>query len=309
MKNKTRCLSLLLFVPLLAGCGNKVSEPKFARYGDEVKASAFEKAFTKKLEAASFSKKAKIGSMELVSKTGEAQYTERTRDGKKFSTSESTLSIDTTMKYDADNLIVLNETEYVAGGTTENPGQTVDGEMKISSKTQMQQAKVKKQNYFVEADAVEEVYEPLMAVSKKDDLVTTLDAQAKAYASAGALQMMSVIMGYESAPEEEQKHYKFYQNGDIFTIEQKSEDTEKEAEFTAKRESRETMQCDFTEGKWSLKGYSEAVTTTTFKKDSGSYYKGEVLVEKQIAALELRTTKKSVKLEALDLSKYEAKGF
>ena len=308
MKNKTRCLSLLLFVPLLAGCGNKLSEPKFAKFGDEVKADKFQDEIEKKLKDASFSKKAKLGSLECTQKTGQSAEKERTRDGKQYSKSENSSVMDVSMKYDSEQLSVLSETEMVMSSKSEGPGSHEESEFKVTAKVQMQHSKVKKENWFVSVDLEENVYEGVQKIEKKD-LATMLDGQAKGMVSQTVVLMKDALLGYDGASKEEKKNFKFYQNGSIFTMEYKTEDSENEKEYSVKYNERNTVQLDLTQGKWSFKSYTEVVETTEFKKDFDEFYKGEVYNDKTVAVTELSFAKKNVKVNPLDLSKYEAKGF
>ena len=87
MKNSKKILTLLVFVPLLAGCGNKVSKPKFAKFSNEVKTFAkFDEQLQKALKKTSLFKTAKVGSLVFTGDYGYKDVLETKREEKAIKT-------------------------------------------------------------------------------------------------------------------------------------------------------------------------------------------------------------------------------
>ena len=307
---KTKIISLLVFAPLLVGCGSKIEKPKFAKYGDEVKGDKFFKDFIKKHEAASFSKKAKFEGLVYKGLMSEFEMSETKRNNKVIESSAAIESMKFDMQIDIDHAILYQATsmgmdsEKVKGSIKE----ALSGEEKLV--TQQQVSSIKGEKYIVELDVLNKVYERGEKAPKTSEIQTSLDTMAKNYSGDSLVEALQIVyMSYETASDKEKKNYKFYENKEVFTAEVSLEKTQKDKTYKATYTTTQIAQVDMSEGKWSSKVYWEQAATFEYLKDCydedyNFRKKGDVVVGKAGMTQDITATRKSLNLKVIDLSDY-----
>ena len=311
MKKTTKFLSLLLFAPLLTGCGNGVKAPKFAKYGDEVKFDKFYKNLNAAFEKSTLlSEKKTLGSVEMKGEYAEFEGSKITRDKKTYSNVGDLYDVNYSSKVDPENcvyesknvLLQTSEAESAAGKTSEVFKQELN--------TTYQVATIKKHKWFVVVQHERKEYSPaesLDGVKEKE----YFDALGKGAVLTGLEECVSSIeTQYGMEDDEGKKDYKFYQNGDIFTVEMNWEEEQKLEDGDGKYATQKStckwiVQLDMTEGKWSGKEFMDSKSVTEHTRAIGQFVKGDILEESYIRKQEFSAQAKKFSLKAQDLSKYK----
>lgn len=310
---KTKFLSLLVLAPLMTGCGTNVKAPKFAKKGDEVKYADFVNNLDKLLEKASFKKEKKLGQSEFKMKNAYNDTYEKIRGKKTIVKSVDYQVTEEDHKYDPNKIV----DRYVFKGeivqTLEEPvGKSVD-KSTMQHEDANQYHKIGEKEYLVHVEGDKKQYTNVAEISKSD-LVGMFDFQAKNYAEGIFDDVFDLLGDYEAAPEKEQKNYKFYRNGNIFTIELEVETTEEhkvddKVDYVTVTKGNVTAQVDVTEGKWSSKTYMHSVSDREFKINVGEFAKGDISRETNDSAFERIFEVKEVKVEPFDLKDFAGFGF
>jgi hypothetical protein len=298
MNSKKKFLSLLVFAPLLVGCGNNVSKPKFAKFSNEVKTfDKFVEELTKAREKTSIFKEAKVGSLELKGEHAHKDLHEAKRDGKVISSSSDCQTDKGTSKFDAESLVYVQKFEV--SDTRENKDGYGTDVTKTVDKYNLQiQVKDSKNVASINLDKKEYSVAPLGEVKA----ATFFDSQAKIMFGGSLVSDMQNILGHYS--EAKKDNFKFYKDGDIFTVVEKRED-KKEYEVSTEVETYEhTVQVEIVEGKWSTKSYYCSTITATYKQNYYTAAKGDVVTEKEEDSSTCVVQSKKVGLKNLDLGKY-----
>lgn len=308
MKKNTKFLSFLLFAPLLTGCGNGVKAPKFAKFGDEVKFDEFYKninaAFDKSVM---FNEKKAIGSLEMQSEYDELTETATKRDKKTIDSYSDLSQEKVERQYDAENNLMKNKKEEFHSEGGENPeGSTLEEDTEIQTVT-YQVGKYEKKDYILAVQHEIKQYAPAALVAGKAS--SMFDSIVKESVIAGLQKCISEIeMQYSGEDEKGKKDYKFYQNGNIYTIDMtwEEESESKDSEVYAKNKDtlKWTVQIDMTEGKWSGSEYLVGNTEKEFVLNKGQFAKGDVYYETYTRKNVFSAKSKKVSLKAEDLSKY-----
>ena len=308
---KTKFLSLLVFAPLLASCGaGKFDEPKFAKYGDEVKAEKFGKAFDDILKKSSLNKKAKLGSLFMSKRDVYYSSSDVVRNKKSIKGGSMGQAEVSEISYDSKNVIAKNvETDEYVQKEYALSGEEV-AETSMKSTNQQQVSKVKGKSSLVSIDEDTKTYSVIYEVDKDNVPANDFDAQFKSYLS-GQIESSYVTfaLSYEAADAKEKKNYKFYQNGNVFTMEFQDSQEVEEENYKGSSSEKWTIQLDLTEGKWNLKSLyvheAEVEVTKDYYQGSNKFIKGDILKEKEMSIEDAKAEQKDIKLNALDLANYD----
>lgn len=298
MKNSKKILTLLVFVPLLAGCGNKVSKPKFAKFSNEVKTFAkFDEQLQKALKKTSLFKTAKVGSLVFTGDYGYKDVLETKREEKAIKTQTEYISNKGTVKFDAANLIYnqnmdrKSEAEYIdkGGAETSSSKETTNYQIQVKDSKNLATIFPERKEYQVQS----------LGGQKAADY---MDAQVKFMFALSFYADMGQILGmYE---EETKSRFKFYKDGDIFTVvySREAKDTDETYKYEDKYDF--TVQLEIKEGKWSSKSYSLFESTKTYKVNYYSLAKGDAQIEKEEEASTRVVEAKKLNLKKINLDKY-----
>lgn len=319
MKNNSKFLFLVLAVPLLAGCGNKVKEPKFAALGEEKTIDAFEEAIEKSLpEDHELMKDDVLGSLVMKTKGASLNSAKHSRGktvtDENVTTSKSTEQID----YDATNVLLRDKSESVSKEVEKDAWGKVTTTNKTTTDAMMQEHKAKDVSYAIAVDNLVKEYSPVQTLSEDVKLIDYLSENVKMIILWElSMSIYQEMASYASADEEEQKNYKFYQNGNIFSVVYESKFENKEV----KNLTDDTIRCvgngsevrkvqvDFTAGAYSLVTYSKQEGKYDYKTAYESYAVGDVYEYEVASSSEFKATRKEPGLKAIDLAKYTAVGF
>jgi len=319
MKNNSKFLFLVLAVPLLAGCGNKVKEPKFAALGEEKAIDAFEEAIEKSLpEDHELVKDDVLGSLVIKAKGASLNSAKHSR-GKtvtyeKVTTGKSTEQID----YDATNVLLRDKGENVSKAVEKDAWGKVTTTNKTTTDAMMQEHKVKDVRYAIAVNNVVKEYSPIKVLVDDAKMVDYLSGNIKmAVLMTLSMPVYQEMENYASADEEEQKNYKFYQNGNIFSVVYESKFENKEVKNLTDDSIRcvgsgsevRKVQVDFTAGAYSLVTYSKQEGKYDYKTAYETYAVGDVYEYEVASSNEFKATRKEPGLKAIDLAKYAAIGF
>lgn len=299
MKNSKRILTLLVFMPLLAGCGNNVSKPKFAKFSNEVKTyEKFNEELQKALKKTSLFKTAKLGSIVFSGDNAYKDVFEIKREEKAVHTQTEYNSSKATVKYDAANLIYNQnleqklDAEYIdkSGAETYSSKEITNYQVQVKDSKNLATVFPDKKEYQVESFGGQK------AADYFDNLVKPMFAYSY-YSNMGQILGM-----YEEGTK---SCFKFYNDGDIFTVVY-SRETKDSSDETYKYESKYeyTVQLEIKEGKWSSKSYSLFESTKTYKVNSYAMAKGDVQIEKEEEASTRFIEAKEPNLKNISLDKY-----
>jgi hypothetical protein len=305
---KTKFLSLLVFAPLLVGCGsNTVKAPKFAKYGSSVKYDKFFKDFGDKFNKAKFSdEKAKLGS--FVASTGESGYDEQVITRGKKESSRSSNFAGFKLKYSFDSESLVSKSELKQTMEEKEKSKTVDNSSLIEYETPtlMQVSSIEGKKHLVYVTPNTKEYQDMGEVTKDDPADEYFNEMNKMQIAMNINDALEeVYYSYESASDEGKKEYKFYENGNIFTAEWAHEEKLTEPGFKGTSSQQWTVQVDMTEGKWSAISYKEFVVEGDAEVTDGDYIKGDHFKETTLTLVEAKAQLKSVKVAAQDLKDYK----
>ncbi len=311
-------IPVLAVAALLSACGTSkatvsAKAPKFAKEGKEVEVAKFSEdavAAISKIEY--LDDEAKIGSKEVKVKDSTVQSSTITRNNKETGKQEMKQSEEVLAQFDMKNN-VFKATNKSAQSTLFKVSYGYSEQYNEETETMyMQEAQYEGESWIVRA-----------AVETKQ---ATLMAKTEAMSPEAALQlgvrscvdnyfefsdMSSFIQTLPSMPSESLEHYKFYENGSVYTVtyndeqstDMMSEDNVIVAKMTSKSVNK--IQFELKEGSIALRSMMESTTTTTYLEETSTYQKGDVLESKnnQYAEVSAKDYKKSVK--ALNLEGYE----
>lgn len=319
MKNNSKFLFLVLAVPLLAGCGNKVKEPKFAALGEEKTIDAFEESLTKAIpEDHELVKDDVLGSLVIKAKGASLSSAKHSR-GKtvtyeEVTTGKSTEQID----YDATNALLRDKGESVSKTVEKDAWGKVTTTKKTTTDAMMQEHKAKDVRYAIAVDNNVKEYSPIKVLADDAKMVDYLSDNIKMAVMRSLVMPVYEEMGnYGLADEEEQKNYKFYQNGNIFSVVYESKFENKEVKNQTDNSVRcvgsgseiRKVQIDLTAGAYSLVTYSKQEGKYDYKTAYESFAVGDVNEYEVASSTEFKAAKKEPGLKAIDLAKYTAIGF
>ena len=311
-------IPVLAVAALLSACGTSkatvsAKAPKFAKEGKEVEVAKFSEdavAAISKIEY--LDDEAKIGSKEVKVKNSAVQSSTITRNKKEAAKQEIKKSEEVVAQFDMKNNVckAINKS---AQSTLFKVSYGYNEQYNEETETMyMQEAQYEGETWIVRA-AVEAKQTTLMAKTESMPMETVLQLSVRDCVDTyfELSDMSSFIQVMPSMPSESLEHYKFYENGSVYTItytdeqstEMMSEDNVIVAKMTNKAVNK--IQFEIKEGSIALRSMMESTTTTTYLEDTSSYLKGDVLESKtnQYAEVSAKDYKKNVK--ALNLEGYE----
>ncbi len=309
---KIKFLPLFLVAPLLVGCNN-VKQPKFAKEGDAVEFDKFADDLSKKSAEASFAKEAKLGSLVFKSTNQSSEESKRTRSDKTVVNQSSDFEeTKTDGKYDANNLLISAKGSTKQNEQSKSLYGTSKTSLKSNSETFVQEFSKEDKKYVVTGNKKAKELQKMVELSDLVKAEDYFDLMMKALVANGGSRIQAACEAYALADEEAKKNYKFYENGDIFTVEFKEvveneehKNGEDKVEYVVNGSDSFKIQIDLTEGKWKSKYYRETSEKIEHKLDHGSYLEGEVTESLIKASEDVEINSKDVKLKAVDVSKYK----
>ncbi len=310
MKNATKLLTLVLALPLLAGCG-KVREPKFKQVGDQVEFEDFFAAYQLRLSEIDLAKEDLIGSKELITKAKGLNTKTLTRTGNTISKIQDGGTGSINMCYDAESRVLfLNEkTDYTS--TTKDRTDNKKDRIKVDGKRYYQSYTADSKEYVISVDPDLKGFEKEYECTETLPYGKYIDMYAKESLGYGVIEQFSkVLADYQSSTEEKKECYSFFKNGNILTItfhESDSEDlkTSGDEVYAAKSVEEETkVQLELGDDELSSMYYTHRHTVTSYSKDHEDYTSldTETLDDATSHVTTLKNSKKKVK--AVDVSNY-----
>lgn len=315
---KIKLLSLLAIVPMLASCGGKPSKPRFASYGKEVSYKTIVADRSKVASKADFMSEKALGSGVFKSKDGSYVSIEGTINADKFSMVIKSAE-ESEFKYDQKNAIVQNTSKSESVTTSKSSGGSTNIGDNSSTTSSIQLGKVDKKSCLIQATKESKEYVKLFETDKKG-AQAKLDVRAKSMLGNAADEFEAGLLHYEVLDKKEQKNYKFYENGNIFTVEVKfekeeSHKTDGKVDYVEKYKYEVASQIDFTNGKFRAVSWGSIDLSVEFKKDvnyvipeigmPGQYKAGDKITCDMKMASEESFTAKELTLKAFDLAGYE----
>ena len=316
MKSKKKFLSLLVFAPLLVGCGNKVEAPKFAEYGKQMASfDAFKTELLAKLEKTSIKKSAKLGSYELKSKEsyagnpgdeGHTGSSKTERDNKVISQDEKFTTASRTYRYSVDDLALAAETQSETKNVVSNANESSTTTSSSKSKQQFQVGKINKKDHILYVDVTNKKYQSVKELGSKK-AADEVDKEAKDIAYNSLTEQMTRFITFYLTDwgSEMKSKCKFYKNDKIYTAEIKYEVKQTFEKEDYKCVYNYTVQVDLTEGNFSSKSFEEEITTNSYKASDGTTIaKGDVVTNTELASTETTLKSKKQSVKAVDVSKF-----
>ena len=301
---KTKLLPLLLAIPMLASCGlAKPKQPKFADVGKEVAYAKFGEDFQKQSEKAAFNSEKALESGVYKMDTRILTESNIKREKKEIAKSSTLKNDKEEAKYDKVNKLLEETTESSSTSKSTSQSSTVNNSSGLKNSYVYQEGEKDGKKYVVQYDKATK------EVTKESSLESTttakyLDSKVKAEVRINTTLILSfVFMEYEGSSDADKKNFKFYENGDIYTItwNVKSETKTEETKTTEKTDMK--IQVDFNKEKLASKIWLETSSVVECLKDSGSDYKGDIKTEATKESVDISYQFKDVKLKAADLSK------
>lgn len=309
---KLKFLPLLLVAPLLIGCNN-VKSPKFADNGEEVAGDKFMADLAEKSLATAYNKEDALPSLAVKSKRSSKEYSARTRKDAGFKASyERNYSTTTSMKYDAANVLMDGKvSSKTKRKEVSNYGKEIGNEKESRNMFYQEFAKGDKK-YLVMGTKEEKKLQAISQVTEENPASKVMDMFVKTAVASQGSDLNNLLNAYAGSTEEEQKNYKFYENGNIFTVEYKysveneeSKDGEDKVIYVTNASYYKKAQVDLTDGKWKALFWNESSVKQEYKQDYGIYFEGDVYESKDLTSEETIAEYKDAKLKAQDVSGYK----
>lgn len=310
---KLTILPLFLVAPLLVGCGTNVKAPKFAKAGEEVSCEKFGTDLLEKKEAAAFSKEDKIGSLVWKNKSASKRTIKDVRADKlvvKDSVNYNELNV--TMQYDASNYLIQGSQKAKSSTVEKTQYEDEKTEQNANVNMFIQEYAKNDKKYAIYGNKESKELHGAAELGESLTIADYVDGNMKNMLAQQGTTVVSIVVQYETLTDEEKAKYKFYENGNIFTVEYKSEkeDEHKDGEdvviYKTKTSNYSKIQLDLTDGAWKLKMYQEDTIETEYVKDDEDYdhLAGEKIVDKRLSMADGEAKYKSVKLKAVDTAGY-----
>ena len=309
MNRKCRIFALLLAAPLLAGCGNNVKAPKFAKYGDEKKADACINAASKALNKSTLYQDKALPSFEAKLKSKVFEEGKKMRNNKEYNTSHYFSEDQETMKYSKDDMLF----EHILKENEKTVYANADGEEVINKEDNndliYQYDKVGKKNYIVEANVKAKEYVGLTEVEDKKAAKEAFDIFAKMRAENLLNGVYEIFSSYEGSDDEAKESYKFYQNENTYTVEVDYEDEGQNKDggktyCEYKYNWKWIVQLTLRDNGFDVKVYDEEIETYEYVMKKGEFIKGDVYNWSYYSSFEGSLNYKDVKIQRADLSQY-----
>lgn len=302
---KIKLLPLLLAVPMLASCGlAKPKQPKFADVGKEVAYAKFSEDLQKQAQKAAFNSDKALESGVFKLDTRISVESNVKRDKKEIAKSSSLQNTKEESKYDKANKILEETTQSSSTLKSKSQFDTANNSSSLKDSYVYQEGKKDGKKYVVKYDKATK------EISKESSLESTttdkyLDSKVKSEVGVNTtLIFYFVFAEYEGSSDADKKNFKFYENGDIYTITWNVEKETKTEETKTTNKTDMKIQVDFNKEKLASKIWLEASSVVEYLKDSGSdYYKGDIETKVTKESSDISYQFKDVKLKAADLSK------
>ena len=307
---KIKLLPLLAVIPMLASCGSKPSKPSFAKVGNEVKAAKFAADLEKAGLKASFNQEKAMNSG--LFKLDAREYYILEASTKKSGKGKVEMSTFDKFEYrhDKENKLAQSSYDYAASTVISSDSYSTNNVEAYKDQQGYQTTKSGKKTYLVDVSKEEKEYRLIKEVDKDNSVEKFLDAEIKERLGDCGVNMAETMAQYEMAEEKVKKNYKFYENGNIFTIEVKYDDEEevKDEGYKVKAKVEQKVQLDLTEGKLKSKYWLSTEASYEFSKaitmDGTHYEKGDSMTMKEQMSFDASFTEKAQNLKPFDLKGY-----
>ena len=301
--SKIKYIPILALSALLAGCGVFGGKaPKFADSGEEVKYSDFYNRCNNAIaDSDAYDLDVNLTDRYIKESAYESRNTIVKRDGKEINKNETVGSTKNEYQFDVDNLVGKltgeGKTTYKVKSPEGTANYTVDS--KVERYYQFQ--KVSGVRYLIYANAKTKEYnrrEQVSSSRKQEDIFNDVIRQEIAY-------MFTEFSRYIPSSSSDAKDYLFYiKDENLFTISLTNEKTTKGDDYNEVTKNKIKVQLDTTDKKQAVRISSEVQTESTYKKDSNSYKKGDVVTETLIRYMDYSVANKDIKLSSVDIGDY-----
>ena len=319
MKN-IKFIPALALIVLLSACNGSrqptVKKPKFAKLGDEVQFEVFRDGLGSEDIYGVFGEE-KLPSYVFKFNSSEKQEM-KVKDGEKvISSQDDKIQYLYDVKYDSKNLrAVMKEDVISVSKASSDAGEKGYSIMDMTIDLGYQISKIDDKDYIVIYENSSKSYEPTKDVSE----MNAEQREEEFYNFAGGVlgSFMSdyfsdVLNYYESYDDETKSNYKFYKNGDVYTVKYSSTNEEEFESSGVKAYKVTTVYEDcvqFEKTKNGLKFKSSEVRERTVEMLDDPYYngvrykKGQILTENDYEYQDNSLVAKDVTVKEVDISKY-----
>ena len=320
MMKKVKLIPLLIAPLLLTSCDADLSvikKPSFASLGQELSYVDFQNEVNKSLDKADSYGDELLKSKELTMKTATAQsviYSSfenaSSRSEKILSKKVNAVAADSTIKYDANKLIILATT--TANNLVIQKDGTVDSKEVSEGRSESGLAVVSVDDgkSAVSFNNMTMTYSVSKAFGEGENPADYVDMQLKMTCLMGIYMPFFNYLPQDDATEEELGKYHYYKNDAIYTytyISNESVDIEETGALVARLYSNTEIkiQIELEENKQSMKYYYRDVYRTQYLSKYAGYLPGEVEEEKTESSATISLRNKSVSLKKIDIAKYD----
>ena len=298
-----KLVTLLLTLPLLAGCGTKVSKPAFKKAGEKVTFEKFVEELANARKENIFFNGEALPSMEasLVSKGSEEIVSKR---GKHTLSSEKTAStIKMSSKLDVKNGNASRTQSSKSSKTTKTDITTNVSSDETSSTLVTQKFVKDEKEHAISVNEKAKYYIVSYGnqVSETNTYVSMLEKEALTpFATAKAVESL-IVATYPQMSDEEKAEFAFYQNKKVFTVEFTHEEKNEEDKSSEKKVT--TFQIDLSKNeKYTVLVYQETTEHEEVTETYLSDIKGDSTDTVTKASLTLKAAKKNVTVKPVKLT-------
>ncbi len=310
----TKLLTIILAVPILAGCGtNSLRNAQFSNYSNEVTFADFLNNISK--EEFFYSKDNKLSTVSVKAFLDSYEENSTNRKGENIKTITYYRNSDSEGGYNSINNVANLKQKIVSTQTTKDAHKVVNDTRESEDNYLIQESKINDANNVVIINENTKTYQSKGLVTEDFNVAKCAINYASYYIASGPL--YSNWSGYESYSQEEQNRYSFYKDNNIYTFIYSGEyDVEKfqknsagEAEIKAHFKVEEKLQYVFNDSSFYRSWMcNQTVTLTALKNTTyGGIYdldKDDTLVQKINCTYRLSVESSEYNKEAVDLSDY-----
>ena len=319
--NKIKFIPALALVALLSACGSKASgikAPKFEKEGSAVEKEVCAQKSEAKLSALEIFGDKKIGSTTSSFDAKMERKASLKRGGKMFNERGMMIDYHMAVEADAKSLVFHSKGEE----TYTSSGKDLHG--KYSNVESMnfdyyaQQIFYGETEFFGNVDVSLRTYTPYTEVTENRSLADLFDEFAKEVIiqEGGLYYFIQELSSAFNVTDEAADNFKFYQNGDIFTVTyeyapeaQEVKNDNDEVIYTAEQKSSAKFQMIFNGKDFRGISYTESTTTTKYLLDyqnSGEeYFAGDIYEEKAAEVMDCVLKSADLNLKPADYSTYQ----
>lgn len=317
---KAKLIPLLIAPLLLTSCDadlTKVKKPSFAALGEELSYADFQNEVNKSLDKADIFGEGLLKSKELTLESATARSKIISANSINGRNSQKILSktiygytAESTIKYDANKLIVLSKS--TTNSVSIQKDSTIDTKEVEDNKAESGLAVVAVDDgkSAVSFNNLTMTYSVSKAFGEGDDPASYVDMQVKMTCLMAVYVPFVSYLPADDASEEEMGKYHFYKNGSIYTYTYDSEesvDVDDSGVLVGNLYSNtETkVQLELKESKQSVKYYYCDRFRTSYLHDYNDAKAGDEEDEKIESAATISVRNKSVSLKKINISKYD----